>query len=155
MAKQLLTISNKELRDETLTDAEYDFIRGYGGSIEHFWLETAKSAADDEWVETAECPAPIAADIATNPDAGLVLEIATGKPSNIYVVVKVDGVLKIARGSVYSFYQFTWPAEDRLTDTKWRQMTGSQPDEDGNYTNTNPVDRPEWTKSYRYERNKK
>ena len=155
MAKQLLTISNKELRDETLTDAEYEFIRGYGGSIEHFWLETAKSAADDEWVETAECPAPIAADIATNPDAGLVLEIATGKPSNIYVVVKVDGVLKIARGSVYSFYQFTWPAEDRLTDTKWRQMTGSQPDEDGNYTNTNPVDRPEWTKSYRYERSKK
>lgn len=152
MAGQLLTISNKELRDETLTDAEYDFIRGYGGSIEHFWLETAKSAANDEWVDAAECPAPIVADIATNPDAGLVLEIATGKPANIYVVVKVDGVLKIARGSVYSFYQFTWPAEDRLTDSKWRQMTGSQPDEDGNYIHTNPVEKPEWTKSYRYER---
>ncbi len=152
MAGQLLTISNKELRDETLTDAEYDFIRGYGGSIEHFWLETAKSAANDEWVDAAECPAPITADIATDPAGGLVLEIATGKPSNIYVVVKVDGVLKIARGSVYSFYQFTWPSEDRLTDSRWRQMTGSQPDEDGNYIRTNPVEKPEWTKSYRYER---
>lgn len=152
MAGQLLTISNKELRDETLTDAEYDFIRGYGGSIEHFWLETAKSAANDEWVDAAECPAPITADIATDPAGGLVLEIATGKPSNIYVVVKVDGVLKIARGSVYSFYQFTWPSEDRLTDSKWRQMTGSQPDEDGNYIRINPVEKPEWTKSYRYER---
>lgn len=151
MAAQLYTISNKELQDESLTDSEYDFIRGYGGSIEHFWYQAAKETADSEWMDSAECPAPVVADIATNPDAGQVLEIATGKPSDILVVVNVDGVLKIARGSVYSFYQFTWPAEDRLTDSKWRQMTGSQADEDGNYIYRNPIERPTWTDSYRYE----
>ena len=151
MAAQLYTISNKELQDETLTDKEYDFIRGYGGSIEHFWYEAVKETADSEWMDSAECPAPVVADIATNPDAGQVLEIATGKPSDILVVVNVDGVLKIARGSVYSFYQFTWPASDRLTDSKWRQMTGSQADEDGNYIYRNPVEKPIWTDSYRYE----
>lgn len=151
MARQLYTISTKELQDETLTDGEYDFIRGYGGSIEHFWYEAVKESTDSEWMDSAECPAPVVADIATNPDAGQVLEIATGKPSDILVVVNVDGVLKIARGSVYSFYQFTWPADDRLTDSKWRQMTGTQADEDGNYTYRNPIERPEWTDSYRYE----
>ena len=151
MAAQLYTISNKELQDETLTEGEYDFIRGYGGNIEHFWYEAVKETADSEWMDSAECPAPVVADIATNPDAGQVLEIATGKPSDILVVVNVDGVLKIARGSVYSFYQFTWPASDRLTDSKWRQMTGSQADEDGNYIYRNPVEKPIWTDSYRYE----
>ncbi|MCM1056899.1 MAG: DUF3160 domain-containing protein [Firmicutes bacterium] len=151
MARQLLTISGKELQDETLTEEEYEFIRSYGGNIEHFWYEASKDAAASDWFDSSECPAPIVADIATDPN-GQVLEAATGTISNIFVVVKVDGILKVARGSVYSFYQFTWPAEDRLTDSKWRQMTGCQPDEDGNYTYENPVKQPEWTGSYRYER---
>lgn len=150
IAKQLLTISCKELQDETLTDEEYDFIRAYGGNIEHFWYEASKESADSDWFASSECPAPVVADIATDPGSGQVLEVATGKPAEILVVVNVDGVLKIARGSVYSFYQFTWPSEDRLTDTKWRQMAGSQPDEDGNYTHVNPIDKPEWTDSYWY-----
>ena len=33
IAELLLTISNKELQDEMLTDEEYDFIKGYGGNI--------------------------------------------------------------------------------------------------------------------------
>lgn len=152
MARQLLIISGKELQDETLTDEEYEFIRSYGGNIEHFWYEASKDAASHEWFASCECPAPIVVDIATDPN-GQVLEIATGAPSIMLVVVKVDGVIKIARGSVYSFYQFTWPAEDRLTDTRWRQMTGCQPDEDGNYTYHTPVDQPEWTDIYRYEQN--
>ncbi|MCM1191919.1 MAG: DUF3160 domain-containing protein [Acetatifactor muris] len=151
IAQQLLTISGKELQDEALTDEEYEFIRSYGGNIEHFWYEASKDAAASDWFDSSECPAPIVADIATDPN-GQVLEAATGTISNIFVVVKVDGVLKVARGSVYSFYQFTWPAEDRLTDSKWRQMTGCQPDEDGNYIYENPVKQPEWTDSYRYER---
>lgn len=81
MAETMLVISNKELRDQTLTDEEYDFIRGYGGSIEHFWSESIADAGDGEWIYTQECPAPIVADIATDPDSGQVLEVATGRPS--------------------------------------------------------------------------
>ena len=87
-------------------------------------------------------------DIATNPN-GEVLEAGTGDPSIIYVVVKVDGKVKIASGSVYSFYQFRWPIEDRLTDTKWRQLMGIQQKEDGTWESNPPAGHPEWTKSYR------
>lgn len=101
-------------------------------------------------VDSREYPAALAVDIATNPN-GEVLEAATGNPSRIYVAVKVDGTLRIATGSVYSFYQFSWPLEDRLTDSKWRYMMGLEADEDGNYNpDEKPVEKPEWTMSYRY-----
>lgn len=149
MAQQLLTISQKELQDQLLTEDEYEFIRAYGGNIEHFWYEAVKSRSDSEWIDSAEFPAAIVADIATDPN-GQVLEAATGNPSMLLVAIKVDGKVKIASGSVYSFYQFAWPLSDRLTDIKWRQMMGLEADEDGNYNFEEPVDKPEWTESYRY-----
>lgn len=147
IAGQLLEISKKELRDEVLTDDEYEFIASYGGNIEHFWYEAIKD--DGGEISSQTYPAAVVADIATDPN-GQVLEVATADPSIIYVVVKVDGKIKIATGSVYSFYQFAWPLNDRLTDTKWRQMIGILPDEDGNYNYVMPIDQPEWTDSYRY-----
>lgn len=150
MAEKLLVISNRELRDETLTAEEYEFIRCYGGNLEHFWTEAVKK---DTGVEAAqELPAAVVTDIATDPN-GSVLEIATGNPSRIYVVVHVDGKVKLAAGSVYTFYQFPWAINDRLTDSKWRYMMGYQADENGNWRDYNaelPVKQPEWTQSYRY-----
>lgn len=148
IADELLVISKKELVNEVLTDDEYEFIRSYGGSIEHFWYEVVKEKANS-WVSTQECPAAVVVDVATNPN-GEILEMATGDPSIILVVVNVDGKVKIAKGSVYSFYQFVWPMNDRLTDAKWHQMIGLLPDADGNYNYDIPVEKPEWTDSYRY-----
>ncbi len=149
MADQLLTISTKELQNEVLTEEEYTFIECYGGDIEHFWYEAVKENSDSENIYSGDYPAAIVADIATDPN-GAVLEVGTGNPSVIYVVVEVDGMLKLASGSVYSFYQFSWPMADRLTDTKWRQLMGWQADENGNYNFEKPVEKPEWTESYRY-----
>lgn len=147
MAGQFRTISEKELQDEVLTDEEYECIRIYGGNLEHFWYETVKDTADEGG--TVPAPAALVVDIATDPN-GDVLEIATGNPSRICVVVKVDGKVKIASGSVYSFYQFPWPMEDRLTDNKWHQMLGVEPDEGGEYHYDLEMEQPAWTESYRY-----
>lgn len=151
MSEQLLTISNKELTQEELTKEEYEFIRSYGGYLEHFWYNMAReeSGADEEtYIDSAEYPAAVVVDIATDPN-GTVLEAATGQPAMIYVVVEVDGKLKLARGSVFSFYQFPWPLNDRLTDTKWRQMMGFELGEDGSYRTDGGVSQPGWTQSYR------
>ena len=149
IADTLLEISKKELRDETLTEEEYEFIRSYGGNIEHFWLEAIKEETGGETVATKECPAAVVVDIATDPN-GWVLEAGTGNPSQIYAIVKVDGKVKIAKGSVYSFYQFPWPIDDRLTDSRWHQMRGIKPNEEGNYERDTSIEKPEWTESYRY-----
>jgi len=149
MADQLKVISQKELREESLTEEEFDFIECYGGYIEHFWYDAVKGEGETEGISSKEYPAAVVVDIATDPN-GVVLEAATGNPSVIYVVVRVDGKLKIAKGSVYDFYQFAWPLEDRLTDSKWRQMMGLQADEEGNYHYEKIISKPEWTESYRY-----
>ncbi|MCM1047867.1 MAG: DUF3160 domain-containing protein [Clostridiales bacterium] len=152
MSEQLLTISNKELMDEVLTDEEYEFIRCYGGSIEHFWIEVAADTSGEDYVATQEFPAAVVADIATNPDDATVLEVGTANPSYILVLVNVDGKIKLARGSVYNFYQFEWPLQDRLTDSKWHYMLGIKADENGerNYEPL-PIEKPEWTMGYRDE----
>lgn len=150
IAERLLTISNKELKDEVLTAEEYEFIECYGGTIEHFWYEAVKEEGNGEAIASQECPAAVVVDIATDPN-GTVLEAATGDPSMIYVIVKVDGKIKIARGSVYSFYQFEWPLEDRLTDLKWHQMMGIKPNENGEYQKDASISKPSWTDSYRYQ----
>ncbi len=149
IAEQLRVISQKELQEENLTDEEYEFIECYGGYIEHFWYDAIKGEEGTEGISGKEFPAAVVVDIATDPN-GVVLEAATGNPSVIYVVVKVDGKLKIAKGSVYDFYQFAWPTEDRLTDSKWRQMMGLQADEEGNYNYEKVIPKPEWTESYRF-----
>lgn len=147
IAGQLLTISQKELQDELLSEKEYELIRTYGGNLEHFWYETVRDSADESGIRPV--PAALVTDIATDPN-GSVLEAATGNPSRIYVVIQVDGKVKIASGSVYAFYQFPWPMEERLTDKKWQQMLGIEPDENGEYQYNNEIKQPAWTDSYRY-----
>ncbi len=125
LALSLKTISEKELNNEKLSDDEYELIRSYGGQLEHFWLEINKEDLERQATSVEnfldQNPAAIVADVATDPN-GAVLEEATGKIFDIYVVVPVDGKLKLAKGGVYSYYEFEWPMSDRLTDVKWREM---------------------------------
>lgn len=151
LSKTLYEISIKELNDETLTDEEYDFIREYGGTLEHFWYDVMSYDTGDEEINTEKYQASLVVDVATDPN-GQVLEMGTGRPCTIYVIVNVDGKVKIAKGSVYSFYQFPWPLEDRLTDTSFRELMGYEPSSDGYFTfeDERRPDMPWWTKEYSY-----
>lgn len=143
LADQLVIISEKELLNETLTDEEYELIRGYGGTLEHFWLDAMGSHMSKEF------PCPLVVDIATNIDGGSVLEIANGRASVMYVAVPVDGTIRICSGAVYTFYQFEWPLNDRLTDTQWRQMMGWELNDNNEYEQTVEMEQPDWTQEYR------
>ena len=149
---QLQTISEKELRNELPTEEEFDFIKSYGGQLEHFWQEVNKDDAENEFFTTQEFPAAIVADVATDPN-GTCLELGTGRVGTIQVIITVDGVKKVAYGSVYSFYQFEQPISERLTDSKWRQMLGIELDENGayNYDRESQPKQEDWSESYRYE----
>lgn len=148
LASKLVTISEKELLDQTLTDEEYELIRSYGGNLEHFWYDAMKSKTGEEYISADEYPCPVITDIATDPN-GQVLEIGNGKADTIYVVVPVDGTLRLATGSVYSFYQFPWDIGDRLTDSEWRIMMGAQLDENNEYHMAENFEHPEWMDNYR------
>jgi len=137
MALKFKTIAEKELTDQPLTDQEFELIRSFGGQLEHFWLEALKDEGVDHRSAMEDNPAALIADVATDP-GGQVLEEGTGFVSNIYVVVPVDGKLRIAKGAVFSYYEFPWPARDRLTDQTWKKML-----EDDNKPTP-----PSWTNDY-------
>ena len=113
LSNKLMIISIKELNGEKLTKEEYEFIEYYGGDLEHILDGSGHDTHTDN--EDSEA---IIADIATGNENAL--EIATGNPVKIYVLVEVDGVKKIASGAAYSFYQFSVPASERMTDKEWR-----------------------------------
>jgi len=118
----LKTIAEKELSNTPLTDEEYDLIRSYGVQLEHFWLEALRDEGIDHHSAVYDRPAALVADVANNPGGRQVLEEATGNIFEIYAVVPVDGKLRIAVGGVYSYYEFLWPLNDRLTDSRWHRM---------------------------------
>ncbi|MGD1994617.1 MAG: DUF3160 domain-containing protein, partial [Anaerolineae bacterium] len=135
----LLDASQQELAGKPLTDEDYDRIRYIGGELEAMTL----AAADPEEGEgmpffDEDDQAAVIADVATDPN-GYVLEEGVGRVFEIYVVVP-DGLggLHFARGAIFSYYEFSWPMSDRLTDEAWREMlaAGTAPD------------RPTWTESF-------
>ena len=146
LARRLMVISEKELQDQLLTEEEYDLIRDYGGTLEHFWIEAVEDRTDSAYLEPKEIPASLVTDIATDPN-GWVLQVANSKPAEILVVVSVEGNLRLASGVVYNFYQFEQPISERLSDTEWRQMIGEWAGEDG-YYKTEELEKPWWTQSY-------
>ncbi|HSR46825.1 MAG TPA: DUF3160 domain-containing protein [Anaerolineales bacterium] len=141
------TMAEKELRGEPLTEDEFAMIRFYGGQLEELTMAAADSDMEDPYARRymeEEPQAAVIADVATNPGPPPeVLEEGVGRINPIYVVVPMvddDGstYLQVAKGGVFSYYEFAWPATDRLTDEKWRGML-----EDG----TAPP-APEWTASF-------
>ncbi len=153
LSESLLTISNKELRSESLSDEEHDFIKTYGGQLEHFWYDALEDQFVDGYASPYEHPAAVVTDIATDPN-GSVLEIGTGPVNTIYVVVDVEGSLRIAAGTVYSFYEFEQPLAERLTDKQWRIKLGmdypENPDGTPDFdTKQEKVEQPEWVNEFK------
>ncbi len=119
LANKLKEIAQKELNNEELSDQDYDFINGYGGSLEHLYILIAKTKGSAS--DLSESKSAIITDVATDPN-GSVLEIGTGNIMPIYVVAPIQGNLVLTKGGVYSYREFLWPIKDRLTDSKWREM---------------------------------
>jgi len=135
----LVDISERELDGETLTTEDYERIKYYGGELEAITLAAADQEGEGmaSYFEENE-QAALVADVATDPN-GQVLEEAIGRVFEIYVAVP-DGMggTHIAKGGVFSYYEFPWPMDDRLTDESWREMLQAG----------NAPPRPVWTAAF-------
>jgi hypothetical protein len=116
----LLDIAQRELAGTPLTTEEYERIKYYGGVLEAITLAAADQEGEGRpFFEDPE-QAALVADVATDPN-GQVLEEAIGRVFEIWVVVPDgQGGLHVAKGGVFSYYEFPWPMGDRLTDEAWR-----------------------------------
>ena len=148
LCRRLMVIAEKELKNELPTDEEFELIKTIGGQLEHFWTETVYDE-DAGIYSPQQAPAALVADVATDPN-GAVRQVGTDVDS-IYVIVSVDGSLRIACGSVFAFYQFDRPMSQRVTDSQWWFELGYGPDEEGNWNFDTSPQRPAWA-NYTLER---
>lgn len=114
----LRDISIKELEGTPLTTEDYYLIEGSGETLGSI----VQLPTDDLLVSDADDDMAVIADVHTDPNDGLVLEEAVGRPMVILVAVPIDGQVVLTRGGIFSYYEFTWDMDDRLTDEAWQDM---------------------------------
>lgn len=115
----LKRVSEKELRNQRLTRAEYDEIRYIGGKIEYMTLSVMEGEATSwELVNEADRDMAVVADVHTGGDGAL--EEGVGHAYEILVIVPIEGKLQLTRGAAFSYYEFKQPIANRLTDEQWQ-----------------------------------
>ncbi len=132
----LKTMAEKELENKELTSDEFNVIWTIGQHLESlltFSPEIAGATTSDTDNEMA-----VVADVHTDTNTGRVLEEAVGYPLYLYVIVKDAIGLRMTVGAMFSYYEFTQPMADRLTDEAWQVMLKS----------TNPPTPPVWANSF-------
>jgi len=127
----LVTLSIKELENDPLTEDDINYINTVAQYIEDV---ASYPNPDDPYASEADGRMAIIADVHTDPNTGQVLEVGTGNPFSIYVVVQDhNGKIRLTKGATFSYYEFKHPMNDRLTDEAWHTML-----------DTNTPNLPEW-----------
>ncbi|MEI8131764.1 MAG: DUF3160 domain-containing protein [Leptolinea sp.] len=136
----LQTVSEKELAGEKLTADEYWHIFYFGGVLEQFAVASVDTDGEMR-VDMSNIKAALVADVASGPSpdgTGVVaLTEAVGQPMPIYVILP-DAPWRVGIGAVFSYYEFTVPSAERMTDKQWQDKVESG--------QTPPL--PTWTESF-------
>ena len=118
---RLVEISIKELENQPLNESDYLFINHAGENIGV--LASYHDPENENYTSEADNRMAIIADVHTDPNWGEVLEVGTGNPFSIYVVVPdTNGHLRLTRGGTFSYYEFKNPLTNRLSDEEWHNM---------------------------------
>jgi hypothetical protein len=112
-------LARDELAGQPISEEDNERLTHVGGELEAWFWRTSDQASTGE--SEADQDAAIVADVASS--AKGVLQVGTGRIDRIYVLVPDDeGAFQVAVGGVYSYYEFTSPSGERLTDEAWRAM---------------------------------
>jgi hypothetical protein len=127
-------IAEKELTNQSLTIPEHRLVRWIGKQLASLIIFKFSFDCDVILDDDMAVIADVHSDFAT----GNCLEVGVGRPLTIYVINKSGNQLVIAMGSAYSYYEFSQPLNNRLTDEAWKEMLSG----------SSPPSLPQWMGSY-------
>jgi hypothetical protein len=116
-------IARKEVSGEEISPADYEDIKRLARAWNTGLLMPGGYDIQNEY-DPDETKMAIISDVATDFTEGKVLYAATGQPREMLVYVNDKyGGSRIARGYVYSYYEFTRPlADGRMNDGVWKKL---------------------------------
>jgi len=118
-------IAERELRGEKLSQDDYELILECLGPV-----ECAIAQFRAYGMEANFDPIPIISAV-SGAGEDEILQAGVGYLDRLYVLVAIEGQPQIAQGSVFSYYEFTQPRNNRLTDEQWRQLLATNPPQPG------------------------
>jgi hypothetical protein len=130
-------VARRELTGQPLDEQEVQRMAEYGDLVERLTIQALSSGAvPEDRVLGERYEEAVAVGVAAS-DTDRLVE-ATGRVDEIYVVLQRGREFYLARGGVYSHYEFAWPIQEPLSDEIWRSMLaeGQAPP------------RPEWTDDF-------
>lgn len=129
-----ITVSEKEIKGERLSEQEFRTIQFIGASVEYFTLSLIDpDKYFQRWddINGPDKSLAIVADVLTRNVLGCdrngILYEATGNANAIYVIVEIGGESYLTRGATYSYYEFVRPLDKpRMTDEEWQKEIGQK-----------------------------
>lgn len=119
----LASLARKTLEGQPLTDSDQAWVGGYGALLArlNFVMVSPLPSPPDS--------VPIIDNILTNQSTRRVFSAALGKPEAIFVIVPEQGRLRLYRGAVMTYREWTQPADKIMDDDAWRALaaTGNAP----------------------------
>ena len=113
------TLAEKELQNTVISDEDFEKLRLGVVGLNNIITPPSTSLS---YIKAREARAGLIADVHTAINEGKILYEATGIPSIIYVAVKDANGTRLTRGVVYSYFEFTRPFGERLSDSDWQAV---------------------------------
>ncbi len=139
-ANDLAAIAKREVDGLPITDDQARFIEYIGRRLEQLTIAMEPTAWSFSTGGDGRQQRGVAlvTDIHTNSQRAEALHIAIGRIFNLWAIVPSGVGERLTQGGALSFYEFTAPMSDRLTDAQWADRV----DKDA------LPPRPVWTKSF-------
>ncbi len=128
----------KQRAGTPFTRGEVEQLRFFGTFLEHITLISTEGQAQTMEDNDMAIIADVSSALSTQTQELRALEEGVGHALPIYVAFERDGRRQLARGATYSYYEFTHPADDRLTDKAWQDLLATP----------QAPKMPDWTRSF-------
>lgn len=119
VAERLALIADHQLNNDALSTADGAFLRTIGATFEDLFLGQQKTEGKESGAGRIERGVAIVTDVHTNVTSQQALQLGLGRIDDLFVVVPDKVGARLTEGGIFSFYEFTHPISDRLTDEQW------------------------------------
>ncbi|MCR5612153.1 DUF3160 domain-containing protein [Treponema sp.] len=114
-----IEIVKLEMQDESISEVDNKWIK----TVPHILEQMIIFGKPEAWLEESDRQMACIADVYTNADIGVCLEVGVARPIKLYVPLNdKSGGKRIAIGFMPSYAEFVGNAGNRLNDKEWKQI---------------------------------